>query len=77
VSFEESSVAFVAASPEGYLAGPQAEHPMHIAQRPLLERAGTYDATREQMLAVLREGNEDPAAFRVTSPYLVARSTHA
>jgi hypothetical protein len=75
VSFEESSVAFVARSPEAYLAGPQAEHPMHIAQRPLLERAGTYEATREQMLAALRQGNEDPAAFRVTSRYMVARIT--
>jgi hypothetical protein len=77
VSFEESSLGFVAESPEAYLAGPQAEHPMHIAQRPLLERAGTYEATREQMLAALRKGNEDPAAFRVTSRYLVARITRA
>jgi SAM-dependent methyltransferase len=77
VEFNEASVSFVGDSPEAYLTGPQAEHPMHVASRPLLESAGTYDTVREQMLAALEEGNEDPAAFRVTSRYLVARITRA
>jgi len=44
---------------------------MSLASRPLLERARTAQATREQALAVLRAGNEDPNAFRVSSPYRV------
>ena len=74
VSFEEASVAFVAESPEAYFTGPQAAHPMHVSSRPMLERAGVYDAVREQMLAVLRDGIEDQETFRVTARRcLVAR----
>ena len=48
------------------------------AARANLERAGTYDAMRKEALAALREGNEDPEAFHVSSPYRVleiSRST--
>ncbi len=44
---------------------------MSIAAGPVLQRAGTLEATTERALAALREGNEDPTAFRVTSPYRV------
>jgi hypothetical protein len=37
----------------------------------VLERAGTYAAVRERALSALRDGNEDPDAFRVASPYRV------
>jgi hypothetical protein len=39
---------------------------------PALERAGTTEAVETEMLAALREGNEDPDAFRVTSRYRIA-----
>ena len=48
---------------------------MSVAGRPVLERAGSYSEVREQAVAILREGNEDPAAFRVTSPYRVIEVT--
>jgi len=37
----------------------------------VLERAGTYGQVRNEALRVLRQGNEDPQAFRVFSPYRV------
>jgi SAM-dependent methyltransferase len=68
--FREARLTVVADSPEAYLEAGE-EHPMSLASRPLLERARTAQATREQALAVLRAGNEDPNAFRVSSPYRV------
>jgi SAM-dependent methyltransferase len=59
-----------AASPEAYIAA-GAEHPMSVAMRPLVERAGVADELREAMTAVLRDANEDPSAFLVHSPYVV------
>lgn len=46
-------------------------HPMSVAGRPVLERAGVYGGVREQALAILHEANQDPQAFRVSSPYRV------
>lgn len=70
VQFHAGDLRIVAESPEAYLAANQ-RHPMSVAASPLLEGAGTLEATRQRALAVLREGNEDPSAFRVTSPYRV------
>lgn len=58
-------------SPEAHFAMNEQTHPMSLAGRPVLERAGTYGEVREQALAILREANEDPQGFRVTSPYRV------
>ena len=44
---------------------------MSIAGQPVLEKAGTYAEVREKALAILRQGNEDPKAFRVSSPYRI------
>jgi subtilisin family serine protease len=73
VSLEPGFIKFRARSPEAYFARSEADHPMSVAFRPLLERAGTYAAAREQALAVLAAGNEDPDAFLVTSRYRVIR----
>lgn len=70
VRFHDGELTIVAESPEAYLAGNE-QHPMSVAGRPALERAGTVQATAERALAALREGNEDPTAFRATSPYRV------
>jgi SAM-dependent methyltransferase len=57
-------------SAEAYVAGGQ-EHPMALAVRPVIERAGVETEASEAMTAVLREANEDPDGFLVHSPYVV------
>ena len=57
-------------SPEAYVLAGQ-EHPMALAVRPVLDRAGVSDEAREAMTAVLREANEENGAFLVHSPYVV------
>jgi SAM-dependent methyltransferase len=57
-------------SPEAYLALGQ-EHPMSLAVRPVLRRAGAESEVRDAMLAVLHEANEDPNGFLVHSPYVL------
>ena len=57
-------------SPEAYVAA-GLEHPMAVAVRPVIERAGVGDELREAMTAVLHEANEDPDGFLVHSPYVV------
>lgn len=64
-------------SPEAHFAQNEQTHPMSVAGRPVLERAGVYHGVREQALAILREANEDPQAFRVSSPYRVIEISSA
>jgi SAM-dependent methyltransferase len=71
VLVHEGQLEIAAASPEAYFEANEHQHPMSVAGRPLLERAGTYSEVRERALAALHEGNEDPQAFRVSSPYRV------
>lgn len=71
VCWHQGALAITAASPEEYLDAQERSHPMSVASRPLLERAGRYAAAREEALAALREGNESVDSFHVTSPYSV------
>jgi SAM-dependent methyltransferase len=71
VRVHEREIAFVGDSPAAYFELQERTHPMALASRPLLERAGTYDAVRAEALGVIEQGNEDPAAFRTTSPYRI------
>lgn len=71
VSVEEGEIVLVAESPDAYFAAHEANHPMSLAMRPPLERGGGYAAVRERAVAVLRSGNQDPDAFRITSRYRV------
>jgi SAM-dependent methyltransferase len=57
-------------SPEAYVLAAR-EHPMAVAARPAIERAGVGDEVQAAMTAVLREANEDPGGFLVHSPYVV------
>jgi SAM-dependent methyltransferase len=75
VEAEEGRLVIEGASPETYFADGETYHPMSVAARPLLERTGAYATVREEALAALRVGNEDPDGFRVTSPYRVMRIT--
>jgi len=48
---------------------------MSVAMQPLLDSTGRYPELREAAIAALREGNEDPTGFRVTTAYRVVRLT--
>lgn len=71
VRWRQGALAIDAPSPEAYLDAHERSHPMSVASRPLLERAGRYAATRDEALAALREGNESSDSFHVMSPYRV------
>lgn len=71
VQIHEGQLRITAASPEAYFEANERQHPMSVAGRAVLERAGTYRQVRDEALAILRRGNEDPQAFRVSSPYRV------
>jgi SAM-dependent methyltransferase len=77
VTAEDERLAIVGESPEAYFAAAEEHHPMSLAGRPLLEQAGTYATLRDEAIGVLRDANEDPVRFRVTSPYRVIRLGHA
>jgi SAM-dependent methyltransferase len=70
---DEGRLVIEGASPEAYFADGERYHPMSVATRPLVERGSGYATVREEAIAVLRAGNEDPDGFRVTSPYRVMR----
>jgi hypothetical protein len=67
--FHDATLAIEAASPEAYLEANERDHPFSVSGRAVLERAGTAAEVHERALAILREANENPAAFRVSSPY--------
>ena len=77
VSATDGSVTFAAESPEAYMATQRDYHPMAVATRPLVEAAGLRPTIEEKAIAILRAGNEDPAAFRVTSRYRILEITPA
>jgi SAM-dependent methyltransferase len=77
VHVNDGLLTITADSPEAYFAANERSHPISVAGRPVLESAGRYSAAREQALAILREGNEDPEAFRVSSPYRVIEVTRS
>lgn len=64
VELTEHELAFTAESPQAFVEREFADHP--------LWRANDAPDRREQVLAVVARANEDPAAFRVTSRYVVA-----
>ena len=71
VQIHEGQLCITAASPEAYVEANEQQHPVIVAGRSALERAGTYSQVRNEALGILRQGNEDPQAFRVSSPYRV------
>lgn len=66
---EDSAVAFTAESPEAFLAEQEEFAPQSLSTKGLVEHFGLRQQIWDQSLGILRAGNEDPAAFRVTSPY--------
>jgi SAM-dependent methyltransferase len=67
----EHSLAFGAPTIDEFMRIEGENHPLAIAARPVLEQGGRVDEVRERMRRIYEEGNEDPSAFRITSPYVV------
>ena len=72
----DGEITFTASSPEDYLRRYEELHPTSQEQRPILERAGTYDAIRAKVLEDLKTSNEAPDGFAVTSRYRVIQFQH-
>jgi SAM-dependent methyltransferase len=70
VSAEDGELFFTADSPEAFWEEQQVS-PQAMSTRGLLEHFGVGARLQEQSLAILRQGNEDPAAFRITLPYRI------
>jgi len=70
VHADEDHLTFKAASPEAWFAEQEEHHPVWRWGRRTLgdER---WERVREESIAALEAANEDPAAFRATSRYLV------
>ncbi|HEY0631793.1 MAG TPA: methyltransferase domain-containing protein [Thermoleophilaceae bacterium] len=71
VATEEHRIAFTAESPREFLAAEAANHPLAVAGRAVLEPRGEVEELEQRMLAIYEAANEDPAAFRITSRYVV------
>ncbi len=74
VEVEEHSLSFIDSSPAAYLDGESRDHPMAVAGLAVLEGLGQAEALRDRLLQILIAGNEDPAGFRTTSRYVVAKA---
>jgi hypothetical protein len=72
VAIEEHSLAFSAASATDFLQAELDHHPAWIGARTALEPRGELGAISQRALETLESANQDPAAFRVTSRYVVA-----
>jgi SAM-dependent methyltransferase len=74
VEVEEHSLSFTDTSPGAYLDGESRDHPMAVAGLAVLEGMGQAEVLRDRLLQILVAGNEDPAGFRTTSRYVVAKA---
>jgi SAM-dependent methyltransferase len=70
VATEPAALPIRAASPEAYVDAGR-DHPMTLAMRPALDRAGAADEVREAMVAVLHAANESSSGLLVHSPYVI------
>jgi len=71
VEMHDEVLAFTDSSPRSFDENERRNHPMWVAARAVLEPLGRWKAASDEALRVLTEGNEDPAAFRVSSRYVV------
>ena len=72
VKLEEHSLAVTAPSARQYLDKEFGNHPLAVAGLPILEKLGQAETLRARALELLEDANEDPHAFRITNPYVVA-----
>ena len=71
VTLDVHSLPFTGPSPRA-VHEQQADHPLAVAGRAVLESRGEQEALDEAMIAIYEAGNEDPGAFRVTTRYVIA-----
>jgi hypothetical protein len=71
VRLHERELTFTADSLADYWQVHFLEHPMAVAYAPEMERQGVLADAQARAYAILEAGNEDPAAFRATSRYVV------
>jgi ubiquinone/menaquinone biosynthesis C-methylase UbiE len=72
MALSEHSLAFRAPSVDEFMQIEGENHPLAVAARSVLEGAGRGEEVRLGMRRIYEEANEDPNAFQITSPYLVA-----
>ena len=77
VEVEQHTLSITDTSPAAYLDAESRDHPMAVAGLAVLERLGQAEELRGRLLQILVAGNEDPAGFRTTSRYVVARARRA
>jgi len=74
VRIDEDHLTFKAASPEAWFSEQEEHHPVwRWGHRVIGDER--WSRVREDSIAALEEANEDPAAFRATSRYLVVTAT--
>jgi SAM-dependent methyltransferase len=72
VTMHERTLAITAESPDAYFRDHMGTHPMSVAMRPVLERAGSYEQALAESQAIIRARNENPDGFLITSAYRIA-----
>lgn len=72
VEIEERTISFTGESPRQYVEEEARNQPLQVAGAAVLEPRGEVEAVRERVLEVFEQANEDPAAFMVTSRYVIA-----
>ncbi len=72
VSVRAEGLAFIGPSARAWATDQFADHPGWAAARAVLEPAGRWEDLTARAIEILEAANEDPAAFRTTSGYLIA-----
>lgn len=75
VAMHLHAIAFTAASPRAFVELEAKHHPGAIAARGVLEPRGGWAPLEASSVSIFTQANEDPAAFRVTSKYVVMLAT--
>jgi SAM-dependent methyltransferase len=70
-------IAITAASPQDYADADLDSHPLWVEARTVLEAAGRWKSLRDKVIELQFRVNEDPSAFRVTCPYVIAAGRFA
>jgi SAM-dependent methyltransferase len=71
-AIHEHTLLFIGSSPREFTDSELRDHPLWVDCRSALEARGGWQTVRDRAFAIFEAANEDPAAFRVTSRYVVA-----
>jgi SAM-dependent methyltransferase len=75
IEVEERSLPFTGASVLAFVDSELEHHPAWVEARGVLEPRGTWSAVRDEVIALFGDANEDPAAFSVSSRYVITTAT--